>query len=51
VLANKPGIEHIADTLVEKRELYGDEVVHVLQESNIRVPQYDLLDEESWPTL
>jgi ATP-dependent Zn protease len=51
VLANKPGIEHIADTLVEKRELYGDEVVHVLQESNIRVPQYDLLDEEAWPTL
>ena len=51
VLANKPRIEHIADTLVEKRELYGDEVLHVLQESNIKVPEYDLLDEQSWPTL
>jgi ATP-dependent Zn protease len=51
ILANKPGIEHIADALVEKRELYGDEVTHLLGESNLRVAEYDLLDENAWPKL
>jgi hypothetical protein len=51
ILANKPGIEHIAQTLVDKRELYGDEVVHVLEDANLKVPEYDLLDEKAWPTL
>jgi ATP-dependent Zn protease len=51
ILANKPGIEHIADALVEKRELYGDEVTHLLRESNLKVPEYDLLDESAWPKL
>jgi len=27
------------------------EVVHVLEEANLKVPEYDLLDEKSWPTL
>jgi ATP-dependent Zn protease len=51
IRANRPGIEHIADTLVSKRELYGDEVIRVLEEANLRVPAVDLLDEASWPTL
>jgi ATP-dependent Zn protease len=51
IQANKPGIEHIADTLVEKRELYGDEVIGILEEANLKVPEYDLLDEKSWPKL
>jgi ATP-dependent Zn protease len=48
---NKPGIEHIADTLLAKRELYGDDVVRLLEESNLKLPTYDLLDEKAWPKL
>jgi ATP-dependent Zn protease len=48
---NKPAIEHIADTLLASRELYGDEVVRVLEEANLKPATYDLLDEKSWPTI
>jgi ATP-dependent Zn protease len=51
ILANKAGIEHIADTLVDKRELYGDEVTRLLQEANLQAHGYDLLDEKAWPKL
>jgi ATP-dependent Zn protease len=49
--ANRSGAEHIASVLMEKRELYGDEVVRLLEDSNLKVPEYDLLDEASWPTI
>jgi ATP-dependent Zn protease len=49
--ANRAGVEHITGRLLEKRELYGDEVVRLLEESNLKLPEYDLLDEKTWPTL
>jgi ATP-dependent Zn protease len=49
--ANRPGAEHIASVLMDKRELYGDEVVRLLEEANLKVPEYDLLDEAAWPTI
>ena len=49
--ANKTGVEHITSVLLDKREMYGDEVVNLLDESNLKVPAYDLLDEKTWPTL
>jgi hypothetical protein len=48
---NKPGVEFITDIVMDKRELYGDEVVHLLENANLKQPEYDLLDESSWPTL
>jgi ATP-dependent Zn protease len=49
--ANRAAIEHITDVLLEKRELYGDEVIRLLEECNLHKPEYDLLDEKTWPIL
>ena len=34
---------------MERRELYGDEVIEVLESAKLEKPEVDLLDEESWP--
>jgi len=51
VLANKPAVEHVADELVERREIHGDEVVNLLDRLELRVPQVDVTEEEAWPNL
>jgi ATP-dependent Zn protease len=49
--ANKPALSHIADTLIEKREMYGNEVVQLLEGLTVTVPQVDLFAEETWPRI
>jgi ATP-dependent Zn protease len=51
MLQNKPGAEHIAAVVMDKRELYGDEVVRLLDDSGLKAAEYDLLDEKAWPTI
>jgi ATP-dependent Zn protease len=51
IAANKDAVSHIADVLVEKRELHGDEVVDLLNGADLRVPESDLTDERAWPTI
>src|SRR3954452_175083 len=51
VLANKPAVEHVADELVERREIHGDEVVNLLDQLELRVPKVDVTEEEAWPIL
>jgi ATP-dependent Zn protease len=51
VEANREAVEHIADVLVERRELHGDEVLNLLDESNLQMPEVDLADESGWPKL
>jgi len=51
VEANKNAVSHIADVLVEKRELHGDEVLDLLNEANLTIPELDLTDERTWPTI
>ncbi|MFL5895134.1 MAG: AAA family ATPase [Thermoleophilaceae bacterium] len=48
---NRDQLEKIADRLVEKRELYGDEVVELLEEVGIKRPKMDYLDRNSWPKI
>ena len=48
---NRAALEKVADALVEKRELHGDEVVELLEEVRPVKPSVDLLDRESWPKL
>jgi ATP-dependent Zn protease len=48
---NRPAIETITNTLVEKREMYGNEVVQLLQSLPVTVPEVDLLAEETWPRI
>jgi ATP-dependent Zn protease len=49
VVANREAIEHVAEVLIEKREMYGDEVVELLDSANLVKPEIDPLAEESWP--
>jgi ATP-dependent Zn protease len=51
VRANREAVEHIADILAARRELFGDELLNLLDESKISVPEVDLSEESSWPTM
>ncbi len=49
--ANRDEVEAIAEKLVERRELHGDEVVELLDAHDLRRPDIDLADDASWPKL
>jgi ATP-dependent Zn protease len=49
VRENRDAVERIASVLVERREMYGDEVVTLLEGANLHRPQFDPLREELWP--
>jgi ATP-dependent Zn protease len=48
---NREAVARIAEVLVQKKELYGDEVVDLLRESDLEAPVIDILDESIWPKL
>jgi hypothetical protein len=48
---NREAVARIAEVLVQKKELYGDEVVDLLKESDLEAPVIDVLDESIWPKL
>jgi ATP-dependent Zn protease len=49
--ANRRAIEQIADTLVQRREMHGDEVVDLLDRVGLVRPVIDLRDDRTWPTV
>lgn len=49
--ANRESISSIADTLVERRELHGDEVLAVLEAADLQIPEVDYTRDEAWPQL
>jgi ATP-dependent Zn protease len=51
IAANKPAIERIADAVIEKEELYGDELVRLLDEQDLKRPELDWMNEETWPRI
>jgi ATP-dependent Zn protease len=48
---NKAAVEQIADELIERRELFGDELVEILERAKLKVPEVDLNQEPAWPAL
>jgi ATP-dependent Zn protease len=48
---NRQQTLRIAETLVERKELHGDEVVEVLDAANLEAPHIDVTDETIWPKL
>jgi cell division protease FtsH len=48
---NKVAVERIADALIERRELFGDELVEILESAKLKVPEVDLTKEAAWPVL
>ena len=47
--ANRAALEKIADTLVERKELHGDEVGELLDAVELHRPDLDLMDPATWP--
>jgi ATP-dependent Zn protease len=51
IVENRDKVERVADVLIERRELHGDEVVAVLDHVGLRKPDIDLMDDATWPKL
>ena len=51
IRANRAQVESIADTIIERRELYGDELVALLDAQPFVKPEIDYADEASWPRI
>ncbi len=51
IRANRDGVERVADRLVERGELYGDEVEELLNSVALSKPTIDLLEEAAWPAI
>jgi ATP-dependent Zn protease len=51
MVENRDAVERVADELVERKELYGDEVIELLDRQDLRLPEVDLTDEASWPRI
>jgi hypothetical protein len=37
--------------LVQRREFYGDDVILLLDDANLKRPEIDYLDESTWPVV
>jgi ATP-dependent Zn protease len=49
VAANREPVERIADALIERKEMHGDEVIDLLNSVGLTSPQIDLMDDRTWP--
>jgi cell division protease FtsH len=49
VAANRDRVEQIAQELIKRREMHGDEVVELLNDVELKRPEIDLLEEATWP--
>jgi hypothetical protein len=49
IRANRDGVERVAEVLIERREMHGDEVVELLDSLQLSVPDTDLLEDAAWP--
>ena len=48
---NKDKIEKLADELVARREIYGDDLVEMLNRHQLEAPTIDYDDEKTWPRI
>jgi hypothetical protein len=48
---NKDSVERVADVLIEKKELHGNEILGLLNSVQLEIPEADPMKEESWPKL
>ena len=48
---NREAVEKIADELVERKEVFGDELVAILDGVGLQKPELDLSKEDTWPQM
>jgi hypothetical protein len=51
VRLNREGTERVAERLIAAGELYGDDVIGLLDSARLRRPEIDVTDEASWPAI
>jgi hypothetical protein len=51
VIQNREGTERVADELIRAGELYGDDVMSLLDGVGLRKPTIHVLDEAAWPAI
>ena len=51
IRVNRDAVDTVAARLVEVGELYGDDVVDLLDGVRLRKPEIDVLDENIWPVI
>jgi hypothetical protein len=51
VRENREGTDYVAGRLIDAGELYGDDVVLLLDEARLRKPTIDVMDEDTWPAI
>jgi ATP-dependent Zn protease len=49
IAANRDRVEQIAEKLIQRKEMHGDEVVELLNSVELVRPHIDLLEERTWP--
>jgi hypothetical protein len=48
---NKEKVEKIADEVIEKREIYGNDLLDLLNRAELERPTVDYTDEKVWPRI
>ncbi|HVP74419.1 MAG TPA: AAA family ATPase [Gaiellaceae bacterium] len=48
---NKEAVERIANEVVEKQEIFGDDLVRLLDAQKLKKPEIDWTKEEAWPQI
>jgi ATP-dependent Zn protease len=48
---NKKAVEEIADALIKQKELFGDELVEILENAKLKIPKIDLTQPRAWPAV
>ena len=51
VRENRAAVERVADTVIARQELYGDELVRLLDAQGLRKPEIDWMEEQTWPQM
>jgi len=51
ILANREKVERVAERVIDERELYGDELLELLDAQAFERAEIDWTKEETWPTL
>jgi ATP-dependent Zn protease len=51
IQANKPQVEAVANTVMQKKEIYGDDLVRLLDAQHFTKPDIDWTADETWPAI
>jgi ATP-dependent Zn protease len=51
ISVNKDAVERIANEVIEKQELYGDNLIQLLEAQHFQRPEMDWTKEEIWPRM